>query len=89
MMIPVSALVVNSASRVLPVRCEGLCRLLSHRNLNFCQPPAVIILIPDPVQIAFPNLPGDFISVFFDKSQNGFIGLRQGSVGTPVENAGA
>ena len=65
-----------------------LFRPFPHRDLEFCQPPAFLLLIPDSINIAFPNGSCDFIPVFFDVFQNGFIGLRQGAIGTPVKHAG-
>ena len=65
-----------------------LFRPFSDRNLNLCQPTAFVLLIPDPINVAFPNGSCDFIPVFFDVFENGFIGFRQGSIGAFVINAG-
>ena len=69
-------------------RISQLFRPFPHRNLDFCQPAAFLLLIPDSINLAFPNGSCDFIPVFFDVFQNGFIGLRQGAVGAPVKHAG-
>lgn len=49
---------------------------LFDRNLNFRQPLAFVVLVPDAVDIALPNGTGNLISVFFNVFQNRLIGFR-------------
>lgn len=67
---------------------RGTIPLFSDRHLDFRQPLALILLVPDPVDIALPDLTGDLVPVFLDMPQHGFVGFRKCPVGTPVKNAG-
>ena len=36
-----------------------------YRNLNFCEPGAFITFIQNTIDVAFPKITADFISIFF------------------------
>ena len=65
-----------------------LFRLFPYGDLYLGQPLAFVVLIPDPVDIALPDLSGDLIAVFFDVLQYRLIGLRESTIGAFVINAG-